>query len=75
MRISALMAMWMCGIFAVVAYAAAYTAFSGLQTLTDAADRDATLGYAWFWTFLGAIATLFGVLSWLIKKGKFGPVE
>jgi len=29
-------------------------------------------GYAWFWTFLGAVAVAFGALSWMIKTGKLG---
>jgi hypothetical protein len=51
------------------------TAFSGLATLTDAAEREASAGYGWFWTFLFCIAALFGVLSWLIKAGKLGSPE
>jgi hypothetical protein len=75
MKISALVAMWMCVAFALVAYGAAYTAFSGLQTLTDTAEREIATGYGWFWTFLGVVASGFGVLSWLMKNGKLGPAE
>jgi hypothetical protein len=75
MKISAVMAMWMSAVFALVCFSVAYTGFSALQGLTDAAERELSVGYAWFWTFLGVIATIFGFLSWMIKKGKFGPVE
>ena len=75
MRISAAVAVWLCAAFALVCLGAAFTAFSGLATLTDAAERDASLGYGWFWTFLFCIAALFGVLSWLMKAGKLGNPE
>jgi hypothetical protein len=75
MKIPAVVAMWMCAAFALVAYGAAYTAFSGLQTLTDTAERDIASGYGWFWAFLGVVATAFGVLSWLMKEGKLGQEE
>jgi hypothetical protein len=74
-KISFQMAMWMCAIFAIVALGAAVTAFSGIATITDAAERDAATGYAWFWAFLGVIAAAFGVLSWMITRGKLGKLE
>lgn len=75
MKISAAIAVWLCGAFALVCLTVAYQGFSALQTLTDAAEREASLGYAWYWTFLGVVAAVFGALSWMIKKGKLGPVE
>ena len=75
MRISAAIAVWMCAAFALICLGFALTAFSGHATLTDAAEREVSLGYAWFWTFLFCIAALFGVLSWLIKIGKLGSPE
>jgi hypothetical protein len=75
MQISAALAMWMCAAFALVCAGFAYSAFAGLVTITDSAERELTLGYAWFWTFLFCIAALFGVLSWLIKIGKLGRPE
>ncbi|HEY7238929.1 MAG TPA: hypothetical protein VH600_07160 [Burkholderiales bacterium] len=75
MQISAAIAVWLCAAFALVCLGFAYTAFSGLATLTDAAERDASLGYGWFWTFLFCIAAVFGVLSWLIKIGRLGNSE
>ena len=75
MKISAAIAVWLCAAFAVVCLIFAYAGFSSLTELTDPAQREASLGYAWYWTFLAAVAAVFGLLSWLIKKGKLGPVE
>jgi hypothetical protein len=75
MKISAAVAMWGCVIFGVVCVSAAYTAFSSLQTLTDPAEREMATGYAWFYTFLFCVAAVFGVLSWMMKKGKLGTPE
>ena len=75
MQISAALAVWLCAAFALLCLGFAYTAFSGLATLTDAGDRDISSVYGWFWVFLACIATLFGVLSWLIKVGKLRDSE
>ena len=75
MQISAALAVWLCAVFALICLGFAFTAFSGLATLTDVAERDISAGYGWFWIFLFCIAALFGVLSWLIKAGKLGNPE
>jgi hypothetical protein len=75
MKISAMLAMWLCVAFALLSWGFAYNGFSAVPAQTDAAERELYLGYAWFWTFLGAVAAVFGVLSWMITKGKFGAVE
>jgi hypothetical protein len=72
MRISAAVTMWACAAFALLCLGFAYRGFAALQTLTDSAERELSLGYAWFWTFLAAVAVVFGVLSWMIKAGKIG---
>jgi len=72
MKISAQVAMWLCAAFALLCLGFAYSGFSALQTLTDEAERELSRGYAWFWTFLGAVAVAFGALSWMIKAGKLG---
>ncbi len=64
--------MWLCAAFALLCLGFAYSGFSALQTLTDEAERELSRGYAWFWTFLGAVAVAFGALSWMIKAGKLG---
>lgn len=62
--------MWLCVVFALLCFGVAYNGFAALATLTDVEQRELSAGYAWFWTFLGAVATVFGVLSWMIKAGK-----
>ena len=75
MKISAQMCVWLCAAFGLVCLAAAITAFTGGATITDVAEREAAIGYAWFWGFLALVAAVFGVLSWMIAKGKLGPVQ
>jgi uncharacterized membrane protein len=74
-KISAQLAVWLCAVFGVVCLAAAFTAFSGAASIPDAAEREASYGYAAFYGFLALVAAAFGVLSWMIAKGKLGPVE
>jgi len=75
MMISARIAVWMCIVFGLVCAGAAFTAYTGAQTIAEAPEREASLGYAAFWAFLAFIAVVFGVLSWLMAKGKLGAVE
>jgi phosphotransferase system glucose/maltose/N-acetylglucosamine-specific IIC component len=75
MKISAVMGMWMCGVFGLVCFGFAFNGFYALLSITDAEQRDLTLGYASFWAFLGCVAVVFGVLSWMIKEGKLGDPE
>ena len=75
MKISAQLAVWLCVVFGLICLGAALTAFSGAASVPDAAEREASYGYAAFYGFLALVAALFGVLSWMIAKGKLGPVE
>jgi dipeptide/tripeptide permease len=75
MFISARISIWLCAVFAVFCLGYALTGLAALDTLADEAEREASRGYVGFWLFLSAVATLFGVLSWMISKGKFGDVE
>ena len=75
MKISAQVAVWLCAVFALLCLGVASTAFFGAPSVADPAERELSLGYAWFWTFLAAVALLAGVLSWLIKEGKLGHVD
>ena len=75
MKVSAGLAMWMCAVFALVCFGFAFSGFSALETLADEAQREISRGYAWFWMFLSIVAMTFGVLSWMIKQGKFGDPE
>ena len=75
MKISAGISMWMCAVFAVACFAFALSGLVSLDTVILDAERELSRGYAWFWMFLSAVAAIFGVLSWMIKKGKFGDIE
>ena len=74
-KISAQMAVWLCAVFGLICLGAAITAWSGAPSIPDPAEREASYGYAAFYGFLALVATAFGVLSWMIAKGKFGAVD
>jgi uncharacterized membrane protein YidH (DUF202 family) len=67
--------MWLCAAFALGCFGFAVTGFAALDTMSDEVQRDASRGYAWFYVFLGIVALVFGVLSWMIKEGKLGDLE
>ena len=67
--------MWMCAAFGMVCLGFALNGFAGLAGAADAAERELIAGYAWFWTFLAAVALVFGVLSWMMKEGKLGSMD
>jgi phosphotransferase system glucose/maltose/N-acetylglucosamine-specific IIC component len=75
MYVSARIAVWLCGLFALVCLGFALRGFLALPSTSDTQERDLISGYAWYWTFLGVVALVFGVLSWLITRGKFGDVK
>jgi hypothetical protein len=56
----------------VICFGVALEGFMSIGTLEDAVRADA-LGFAWFWTFLGAVAVLFGAVGvWLVRTEKEG---
>ena len=75
MYVSARIAVWLCAVFALVCLGFALRGFVALPSASDAQERELISGYAWYWTFLGVVALVFGVLSWLITRGKFGDVK
>jgi len=75
MYVSARIAVWLCAVFALVCLGFALRGFVALPSVSDAQERELISGYAWYWTFLGVVALVFGVLSWLITRGKFGDVK
>jgi hypothetical protein len=75
MTISARISVWLCATFALFCLGYALTGLISLDTLADEAEREASRGYVGFWLFLSAVAAVFGVLSWMISKGRFGEVE
>ena len=75
MKVSAVAAMWMCAAFALFCFAFAASGFLEVPSITDPTERDDSIGYAAFWTFLGAVGVMFGALSWMIKEGKLGDPD
>jgi len=57
-------------VFALVCFGVAITGFSSLGDIADPVQRDNGRGFAWFWTFLGVIATFFGALGWWIMRAQ-----
>jgi len=55
-------------IFATVCFGVAARGFMSMDSITDAALLADAKGYAWFWVFLGTIASVFGLLGvWLVR--------
>jgi hypothetical protein len=60
-------------IFAAVCFTVAGVGFSSLGDITDPVQRADGQGFAWFWTFLGVVAVVFGALGlWIVKTHKEG---
>ena len=68
MKISAQMTVVMSAIFAVVCFGVAITGFLSLGDIADAAQMADAKGFAWFWAFLGSVATVFGLLAWWMVR-------
>lgn len=73
MKISAQMSVVMAALFAVLCFGFALSGFSSLDTITEPAQLSDARGFAWFWTFLGTVALVFGALGvWIVKTHKDG---
>ena len=71
MKISAKMSVIMAAIFAGICFSVAITGFISSGDIADPAQRADGYGFAWFWTFLGVIAVVFGGLGvWIIRTHK-----
>ena len=55
-------------IFAAICFSVAITGFTSLGDLTDSTQMADARGFAWFWTFLGSVASGFGVLAWWVAR-------
>jgi len=61
----------MAAIFAAVCFGVAITGFLSLGDIADATQKADAKGFAWFWTFLGSVATVFGLVSvWMVRTHK-----
>ena len=71
MKITAKMSIVIAIIFAAVCFSVAITGFVSSGSIEDPVQRADGYGFAWFWTFLGAIGVVFGALSvWILKTQK-----
>ena len=71
MKISAQMSIALAAVFAAVCFGVAITGFTSLGDIADPAQRADGLGFAWFWTFLGMVAVVFGAIGvWMVKTHK-----
>jgi hypothetical protein len=67
------MSVVMAALFAVLCFGFALSGFSSLDTITEPAQLSDARGFAWFWTFLGIVALVFGALGvWIVKTHKDG---
>ena len=62
------LSMILSAVFALICFGVAITGFSSLGDIADPAQRDDGRGFAWFWTFLGVVATFCGALGWWILR-------
>ena len=61
------MALIMAAVFSLVCFGFAITGFTSLGELQGDQLDDAK-GFAWFWTFLGAVGVVFGAVSvWIVR--------
>ena len=68
MKLSLRATVVLAAIFAVMCFGVAITGFTSLGSLSDPAELADAKGFAWFWTFLGSVATLFGFLAWRMSQ-------
>jgi len=62
------MSVVMAVIFSALAFGFAISGFSSLGTITDPQQLSDAKGFAWFWTFLGAVAVVLGAIGWWIAR-------
>ena len=68
MKISVQMTMVFAAIFAAICLSVAITGFTSLGDIADPTQTADARGFAWFWTFLGTVASAFGLLAWWIAR-------
>jgi hypothetical protein len=75
MRISAILGTWICAVFALVCLGVAANGYLSLPEIEDPAQRELASGHMGFWLFLGAVALVFGILSFAMARGKLGAAR
>jgi len=74
MKISVQMMFWFALAFAALCLAYGWFGFSSIDTTMSDEIREASRGYAWFWTFLGAIGlVLAGLARWVLREPPKDP--
>jgi hypothetical protein len=68
MKLSLRATMVAAAIFAAICFGVAITGFTSLGAMSDAAELADAKGFAWFWTFLGSVASAFGLLAWWMAR-------
>jgi bacteriorhodopsin len=59
---------WASLLFAALCVAYALFGFSSIDAGMPAEQQADSRGYAWFWTFLGAIGLLLAIVSWFMTR-------
>jgi hypothetical protein len=62
------MSVVLAAIFAAICFGVAITGFSALGSIADPVQASDARGFAWFWTFLGTVAVLVGLVGWWIAR-------
>ena len=75
MKITAQFSFWGSLVFAVLCIGYAGFGFSHIDASMSDAIREEARGYAWFWMFLGGLGLAFALISWLMLRGKLGPMD
>ena len=68
MKLSAQMTVVIAAIFAAICLSVAITGFTSLGEIADSTQKADAKGFAWFWTFLGSVASALGLLAWWIAR-------
>jgi hypothetical protein len=69
MKLSAQLMFWLSLVYAGLCLAYALFGFSSIDATMSDDIREASRGYAWFWTFLGVIGlVLAGLARWMLQE-------
>jgi hypothetical protein len=68
LKLSLQMTVVAAAIFAAICFGVAITGFTSLGGIGDPAQMADAKGFAWFWTFLGSVASAFGLLAWWMAR-------
>ncbi len=69
MKLSAHLMFWLSLAFAAFCLGYAYIGFSSIDAAMSEDVREASRGYAWFWTFLGAVGVALAALAHRMRRG------